>query len=371
MSLRIGLNATCFNDMPSGANQRFRGIYGALIRNHPDLEFVLFEPADCSVGRWFEGAPNLTVRRTKLPSRSRIRRTASSLTYWRAALRRERLDLFETFHMPLVRAPDCPTIMTVHDIRSVSTETPYLKRLLYTPVMTRALRGADHIITVSHAMKAQILEIAPEARITPIYNGIDPKRWEIAPGTAASAREALGIPPEFLLSVGHLESRKNYVRLVEAVAALRAAGRALPLVIVGNDAGEGPAVAAAIRRLHLEGEVRILSGLDDETLTALYAEATLVVFPSRYEGFGIPILEAMAAGCPLLLSDIGVFRELTEGQGYYVPPDDSEAMAAGIAELLANDERRAKLVAYGRRRIADFAFPELAEQVARLYRSLL
>ena len=201
--------------------------------------------------------------------------------------------------------------MTVHDIRSVSTETPYLKRLFYTPVMTRALRGADHIITVSHAMKAQILEIAPEARITPIYNGIDPKRWEMAPGAAASARDALGIPPEFLLSVGHLESRKNYVRLVEAVAALRAAGRALPLVIVGNDAGEGPAVAAEIRRLRLEGEVRILSGLDDETLTALYAEASLVVFPSRYEGFGIPVLEAMAAGCPLLLSDIAVFRGMT------------------------------------------------------------
>ena len=371
MPPRIALNATCFNGMPSGANQRFRGIYGALVRAQADMEFVIFEPADYPVGRWFEGLPNVSIRKTPLPSRSRFRRTLGLLGWWPAALRRERFDLFETFYMPLVRAPDCPTILTVHDVRPVRPETPWPKRLLYRPLVANALRRADHIITVSETMKTEILDIAPHAKVTPIYNGIDPRQWTASPDAAEAVRRRLNLPAAFLLAVGHLERRKNYLRLVEAVAAMRSAGQSISLVIVGNEGGEGGAVAAAAGRLGLNDHVRILSGLGDDDLAALYSLAHLVVFPSVYEGFGIPILEAMAMRRPLVLSDIKVFRELTQDRGYYVPADDSAAMARGIADLLADPKRQRELVAYGERRVSDFAFPELAEQVARVYRALL
>ena len=369
--MRVGLNATCFNDRPSGAKQRFVGIYGALIRRLPDVEFIVYEPADCRVGSWFDGAANVSVRRTPVPSSGRMRRVACGAVYWRKALRGDRLDLFETFHLPLVRAPDCPTILTVHDARPVLKEVPLIKRLPYGWVLRRALRQADHVVTVSDTIKGEIRAIEPSARVTTIYNGIDAARFtSVEPAAAEAICRRLGLPPDFLLAVGHLEARKNYPRLLAAIAALRDGGSAPALVIVGNDGGDRAAIEAAIDRHGLGDRVRILSGVSDAELAALYDSCRMVVFPSYYEGFGIPVLEAMAARRPLVLSDIPVFRELTEGRGAYFPLGDSDAMAKVLADMLSDRERQRAWIEYGAGRVRDFAFPNLAAQIGQLYRGL-
>jgi glycosyltransferase involved in cell wall biosynthesis len=301
-----------------------------------------------------------------------VRRAAIGLGYWRAALARERLDLFETFHLPLVRAPDCPTVLTVHDARPVLREVPLLKRLLYGSVIRSALRRADHVVTVSDTMRSEILAIEPAASVATIYNGIDPDLFDAVERAESEAcRTHLALPESFLLAVGHLEQRKNYARLVEALARLRDGGSPQSLVIVGNDGGNGGAIRAAVERNGLSEHVRILSGVSDAELAALYELSRLVVFPSYYEGFGIPILEAMAAHRPLVVSDIPVFRELTEGKGAYFPPHDAAAMAATLADVLGDRERQAALVAYGERRVLDFTFERLADQVAGVHRAIL
>ncbi|WP_332810734.1 glycosyltransferase family 4 protein [Sphingomonas sp.] len=368
--MRVGLNATCFNERPSGAKQRFTGIYRALIERCRDIEFVIYEPRDCRVGEWFAGAPNVSVRRTPLPSSGRFRRGLGGLPYWRLALGRDRLDLFETFHLPLVRAPNCPTILTVHDARPVRREVPLVKRLLYGRVLRQALRRADHVITVSETMKQEIAEIEPSATVTTIYNGIDPGPFAAANGDAEALRARHRLPPEFILAVGHLEARKNYVGLVQAVAELRRAGKTISLVIVGNDGGEREEIRRETLRLGITDQVMILEGVSDLELQSLYALCTLVAFPSFYEGFGIPVLEAMAARRPLVLSDTPVFRELTEGRGAYFPPEDSGAIAAAIAAVLDSPQRQQELVAYGVERIRAFEFARLAGQVEQLYRLL-
>jgi len=366
--MRVGLNATCFNERPSGAKRRFTGIYRALVERCPDIEFVVYEPRDCRVGDWFAGAPNVSVRRTPLPSSGRFRRAFGGLAYWRWALSRDRLDLFETFHLPLVRAPDCPTILTVHDARPVRREVPLVKRMLYGRVLRQALRRADHVITVSETMKQEIAAIEPSAMVTTIYNGIDPAPFVAANGNAEALRAKYHLPPEFILAVGHLEARKNYVRLIQAVAELRRAGKKISLVIVGNDGGARAEIRAETLRLGLADQVTILEGVSDQELQSLYALCTLVAFPSFYEGFGIPLLEAMAARRPLVLSDTPVFRELTEGRGVYFPPDDSGAIAAALARVLDSQQRRQELVAYGVERIRAFEFARLAGEVEQLYR---
>ena len=111
--------------------------------------------------------------------------------------------------------------------------------------------------------------------------------------------------------------------------------------------------------------------MTDWELADLYSLCRRVAFPSRYEGFGIPVLEAMAAQRPIVLSDIPVFRELTEDKGIYFPPDNSEAMAGVIADLLLCRGRQEKLVTYGRERVRAFTFPQLAAQVEQVYQRLI
>jgi glycosyltransferase involved in cell wall biosynthesis len=183
-------------------------------------------------------------------------------------------------------------------------------------------------------------------------------------------RRKFGLPSEFLLSVGHFERRKNYVRLVEAIALLRARGFDCNLVLVGNDSGERRLVEEAVSAAKLGARVKILSGLSDLEVRCIYKLSSMFVFPSSYEGFGIPILEAMAAGIPTVLSDIAVFREITEDQGVHFPHDSSEAMAEAIESTLTSSSRCGELAAYGRRRVQDFSFDRLSSQMAALYGTL-
>jgi len=178
-----------------------------------------------------------------------------------------------------------------------------------------------------------------------------------------------GLPENFVLAVGHLERRKNYLRLIDAMARLRDRGQSCCLLIVGNDSGERQAIEKRIASAKLIGTVKFLSKLSDLEVRCVYKLCSLFVFPSSYEGFGIPILEAMAAGCPMVLSDIPVFREITQDTGVYFPHDDSEAMAAAIEKVLSLSSERTRLIDYGKERVQAFSFQSLSGQLASLYKA--
>lgn len=370
--MRVGLNATCFNDRPSGANQRFLMIYGTLIRQRPDITFVMYEPADQRIGDWFVDAPNVLVRRTPLPSVGRIARHRAGLGYWRRQLGADGLDLFEAFHLPLVQAPDCPTILTIHDLRPLSSDEPWLRRKAAEAILHRAFVRADRVIAVSNAVRAEILRFHPEASVSTVYNGVDPGAFAPPPATRIAETAAYyGLPERYVLAIGHLEARKNLSLLVQAIAVLRDAGTPHQLAIVGNEGGNGAAIRARIAALELGDLVTIIERADDATVRALYAGCDMLVFPSRYEGFGIPILEAMAANKPMVLADTSVFRELTLGQGCYFAVDDPHAAAAAIETVSHYPAERARQLRFGAGRLPDFSFDLLAAQVAAIYESLV
>jgi glycosyltransferase involved in cell wall biosynthesis len=370
--MRVGLNATCLNDRPSGAKQRFEGIYGALVERLPNVEFVLYEPADCRVGDWFSGAANVSAKRTPLPSEGRVAKFGYGLGYWPMALRSQRFDIFECFNQPLVRSRTGRTLTTVHDIRRIYSDWSYAERQLYTHSLRQTLARADTVITVSETMRSEILDFHPAAEVSVVYNGLDPMLFAaVTEPDMREARRKFGLPDEFVLTVGHFERRKNYLRLIDSIALLRQRGIICNLVIVGNDSGERRLVEAKVADCDLTRQVKILSGLSDLEVRCLYKLSALLVFPSSYEGFGIPILEAMAAGTPVILSDIPVFREITEGKGMYFPHDDSDAMAHAIESGLSSQSMRAQLIADGNRRVLDFSFDSLSAQVADLYTRVL
>jgi glycosyltransferase involved in cell wall biosynthesis len=347
------------------------GIYGALVRCLPDAEFVVFEPADCRVIAWFDGAPNVSARATPIPSMGRTRKLIGGYRYWHSVLQKERFDLFEGFHLPLVSSPTGRTLLTIHDVRGLNPEYGALERAVFKTVLGKSLRAADHIVTVSEAMKAEILGFYPKVPISVIYNGLDTSEFStITEEELLAFRRKFALPEGFILSVGHFEKRKNYLRLVDAIGRIRDRGRSYTLVIIGNNSGLKEAIQARAEAANLSGRVRLLSGLSDREVRCAYKLCRLFVFPSTYEGFGIPILEAMAAGCPMVLSDIPVFREITQGRGVYFHPQDVKAMALSIEHVLSSSIESSRLVEYGRKRVQAFSFPNLAANVARLYRKL-
>lgn len=369
--MKVGLNATCLNDRPSGAKQRFVGIYRELVALSPEVEFVVYEPSDCDVARWFQGAPNVTARKTPVPSEGRAQKALRGLGFWRAELASQKFDIFEGFNLPLVVAPGARNLLTIHDLRGLRPEAGPLERLMFRLVLDSALKHAAHVLTVSEAMKKALQDVDPGARISVVYNGLsDANTAPVSAADIAAFKFRFAIDEGYVLAVGHIEARKNYPRLVDAMASLEARGLRRSLVIIGNDSGERIEVEKRIQANGLVGKVHLLSGLSDLEVRCAYALCGLFVFPSSYEGFGIPILEAMAAGRPMVLSNIDVFREITEQQGVYFSPADCDGMADAMEQVLASPAEQERIIAYGNGRISDFAHGHLARQMKVLYQSL-
>ena len=173
--MKISINATCFTNEPSGAKNRFIGIYGHLFKRFPENKFFVFEPQDCSVSDWFLPLPNVQFIQTDLSSRHSTWRYIKGLLVWKRELERIDSDIFETFTLPLVKSPVGKTILTVHDIRYIQYPEFYSQaRGLTSPrILKKALNGADHVITVSYAMREELLKFCPNTDISVIYNGVD------------------------------------------------------------------------------------------------------------------------------------------------------------------------------------------------------
>jgi glycosyltransferase involved in cell wall biosynthesis len=263
-------------------------------------------------------------------------------------------------------------LLTIHDIRRMHSEWGGLEHTVYRLALERALNAADHVITVSESMKAEIHGFFPDVPISVIYNGLNPKDFdEVTDDQMDVVRCKYAFSKDFVLAVGHFEKRKNYLRLVDAISLLKDRGRDVNLVIIGNDSGEGGAIRERIQAAKLCDQVKVLSGLTDIEVRCAYKLCNLFVFPSSYEGFGIPVLEAMAAKRPMVLSNIPVFTEITQRQGVYFAFDDVDGIAQAMESVLSSPSEQARLVAYGVERVSAFSFPTLARRLVQLYAELV
>ncbi len=257
---------------------------------------------------------------------------------------------------PRRRAHAPPAAMLVHDLafRVRPREVPWQQRIYMGSILPGALRRAAAVLAPSEATRRDLLEHYPlpglAARTTVVTEG-----WSL--GAVAPGSLPEGLEPGFLLAVGTIEPRKNYPRLLAAYRLLRARSGAPPLVVVGR---VGWAFGSALDELRAEPGVRLLSDVDDPTLRALYQAAGALAFPSLYEGFGLPLLEAMADGLPAVAGDAGALPELAGDAALLVDPTDVEAIAAGLERALCDGELRARLAAAGRRRAAGYTWAAAA-----------
>ena len=230
-------------------------------------------------------------------------------------------------------------------------------------VMTAAVAWTSTVLTVSRASASEVERFyhrrVPAGQV--IGNGVD-QGLRCAPGAAERLRREFGLEPGYVLHVGAQRPHKNVPVLVEAVARVPDAR----LVLVGSADERFPdEVGPAIERLGLTGRVRRLEFVPEELLGALYAEASLLAYPSLVEGFGLPMLEAMVAGTPVLASDVPVLREVGGDAAAYAPPTDPVRWADAIERLRTDPEWRARLTATGTARAAEFTWAAVARRLVR------
>ena len=295
-------------------------------------------------------------------------------------------------HIPQNRVPllmPKPYVVTVHDMaRLLFEEANDTVKSLRRFRLRRGLLRADRIIAVSAATRRDIHNIVgiPEKDVRVVYNAPDPRFFEHghladarAAGPQARERESQRILERyqinypFLLYAGNIRPQKNIPRMVEAFAVVRSElldapqYRDLHLIIIGDTISKYPSVRHAVIKSRVEHCVRFLGFVPFDTLRAFYELATGFLFPSLYEGFGLPPLEAMAAGTPVLVSNVSSLPEVVGDAAIQVNPENVFDIARGIKELLLNEKLRAELVQRGRKQAATFSWKYAAEQAVRIY----
>jgi glycosyltransferase involved in cell wall biosynthesis len=304
--------------------------------------------------------------------------SVAELTGFAWRLWRHQLDLFHATHYVLPPLPRGRAVVTIHDIIHLLYPQFLPNRVahLYARIMIRrALKVADRIITVSHNSKRDLVDhfgVAP-ARVEVIYNGVSRGFRQDVPGEERRrVALKLNLPSPYLLFLGSDRPHKNARNVIKAFAEARRRGP-LPhaLVLAGPMPRNEGRVEALISALDLGAAIRRTGIVDDADMPGLFAGADAFLYPTLYEGFGLPVIEAMASGTPVLTSSTSALQEIAGGYALLVDPMDAGAIATGIVTLATDPVKRAELAKMGLARAADFSWNKAAEATLSVYAAVL
>jgi glycosyltransferase involved in cell wall biosynthesis len=286
-------------------------------------------------------------------------------------------------HIPLNRVPLFmirPYVVTIHDLTNIvfEAEASDLRMQMRRFRFRRGLARAQRVIAVSDSTKRDVEKVMgiPSERIRRVYNAPDPAFFSRATGPGGEQQrimERYQITYPYLLYAGNIRRHKNIPRLIEAFAVVRSqlvehpVYKDLRLVVIGDSISQYPFVRQAVIKSRVENLVRFLGFVPFDTLRCFYESAAAFVFPSRYEGFGLPPLEAMACGTPVVSSNASSLPEVVGDAAILVHPEKVFEIAKGIKEVLTDDELRAKLIRRGREQAARFSWNWTARQVLEIY----
>jgi glycosyltransferase involved in cell wall biosynthesis len=288
----------------------------------------------------------------------------------------------DVFHSPDFTLPPvwrALTVLTVHDLSFLRVPECFTGALRHylERVVPRSVRRADHVIADSESTGRDLVRLldVPASKVTVIHSGVEPRFRPIADrATLEAVRQRYNLPERFILSVGTLQPRKNFTTLIEAFSRLKlGAGswklgtRNLKLVIVGGKGWLYEAVFARVETLGLQGEVLFPGFVADEDLPPLYNLAEVFALPSWYEGFGLPPLEAMACGTPVVTSNTSSLPEVVGDAGLMVEPIDVEGLAAEMGRVLGDSDLRREMVQRGLARAREFTWERAARQLLKVY----
>lgn len=290
------------------------------------------------------------------------------------SLMREGVRMVHEPHYVLPPAVQCRSVVTIHDCIHLMFPQYLPSRLAHLYAkgsMWAAARKADRILTVSEASKRDILRLfdVPADKVIVIYNAID-ERFLAPPNEERMAlvRQRFQLDHPFILYVGNIKPHKNIERLIDAFGRARVrVGDELKLIIIGDEISKYPALRQSVHKHKLDKHVRFLGFQAQDTLAAFYRLARAFVFPSLYEGFGLPPLEAMACGAPVVTSNVSSLPEIAGGAALLVDPYDAESIATGIVQAVTDEALRADLIRRGHDRARSFSWPQSVKRIHEIY----
>ena len=367
MTLRIAIDARKLRDF--GIGTYIRNILTELSRLDRTTEYiVLCRPDDLDagdvLGRNFRMVPE-TAPTYSVAEQFRIP----------LSLSRERVQLVHEPHYVLPPLVRCRSVVTIHDCIHLMFPQYLPGRLAHVYAkgsMWSATRKANRILTVSEASKRDILrffDVRPE-KVVVIHNAIDERFLApVDPQRMDLVRQRYQLDHPFVLYVGNIKPHKNIERLIDAFGRARARGCEddLKLVIIGDEISKYPALRQSVHKHKLDKHVRFLGFQPIETLTAFYRLARAFVFPSLYEGFGLPPLEAMACGTPVVTSNVSSLPEVAGGAALLVDPYDADAIAEAICLAVSDQALRADLVRRGHERARSFSWTQSVKRIHEIY----
>jgi len=367
--VRVAIDARKLHDF--GIGTYIRNLLRQLARIDHDTDYVLLSsPTDLDVAAQL--GPNF--RSVLEPSPNYSLREQIHVPW---VLHRERPDVFHAPHYVLPPAIRCRSVVTIHDCIHLMFPQYLPNKAAYAYArasMWAAVKRSSRILTVSEASKRDILHffnVAPE-KIEVVYNAIDDHFWLTPPEEeVARVRERYQLDHQFVLYVGNIKPHKNLVRLIDAFDELRRTGlEDLKLLIIGDEISKLPALRRAVHRHKLHKHVRFLGFVSDGTLRILYRLASVFVFPSLYEGFGLPPLEAMASGTPVVTSNQSSLPEVTGDAAVLVDPYDVDSLVDGIRRVLTDPALAAELRRRGPERAREFSWAHSVEKTRRVYEAV-
>jgi glycosyltransferase involved in cell wall biosynthesis len=300
---------------------------------------------------------------------------------YRAILKRLNCDVVHIPHLFwLPRNLPCPYVMTVHDVLDHmyrARDQSGLKRSLHFYLTHRALKGAARIFAVSNFTQSEVEKLfaIPAARIEVVYNAIDERflRGHATDADRQLLAERYRVNHPFLLYTGRISPHKNVVRIIEAFSALKAELEketlfpGLKLIIIGDELSKHPDLRRTVVRSRMQNDVRFMGFVPIEVLRIFYDAAKIFVFPSLYEGFGLPPLEAMAHGTPVVTSNTSSLPEVVGNAAVLVNPENVFEIMRALHRVLVDQPLRDKLKARGYEQAKRFSWDAAAQQILRVY----
>lgn len=372
--MKIGFDGKRAVQNFTGLGNYSRYIADILCRFYPENSYVLYTPKHRKNSRLEELTGRCRQLSIKYPTKGLWKRLNSLWRIWGVTkqLKQEGIQLFHGLsnELPLnIHKSGVKSIVTIHDLIFLRYPQYYhlIDRLIYTYKFRKACENSDRIIAISECTKRDIIQFfhIPSSKIEVVYQGCDPTfEQPVGKDRKEEVRAKYQLPKRYILNVGSIEERKNALLAVQALLQLP---QDLHLVIVGRRTPYTEKIESFVTNNGLASRVHIISNVPFGDLPAIYQSAEIFVYPSRFEGFGIPIIEALHSGVPVVAATGSCLEEAGGPDSIYVAPDDITGLANAFKTIDSDTEKRKSMIEKGKVFAAQFSDQEQAKLIMNIY----